>query len=65
AVLFDPQGAEAERVPMRLVAPGTDLRGLADPGSECVDLRRRGLGDLFETWRHAAEIKVGPTRTSS
>nr|WP_308071634.1 alpha-1,4-glucan--maltose-1-phosphate maltosyltransferase [Kocuria sp. LUK] len=61
AVLFDPQGAEAERVPMRLVAPGTDrYEAWLTPGAEGAwTFAVEGWGDLFETWRHAAEIKVG------
>lgn len=61
AVLYDPQGAEAERVPMRLTTPGTDrYEAWLTPSSEGAwTFAVEGWGDLFETWRHAAEIKVG------
>ncbi len=61
AVLYDPQGAEAERVPMRLTTPGTDrYEAWLTPASEGAwSFAVEGWGDLYETWRHAAEIKVG------
>nr|WP_188537787.1 alpha-1,4-glucan--maltose-1-phosphate maltosyltransferase [Kocuria dechangensis] len=61
AVLYDPQGAEAERVPMRLLTPGTDrYEAWLTPTSEGAwTFAVEGWGDLYETWRHAAEIKVG------
>ncbi|WP_308222223.1 MULTISPECIES: alpha-1,4-glucan--maltose-1-phosphate maltosyltransferase [Kocuria] len=61
AVLYDPQGAEAERVPMRLLVPGTDrYEAWLTPSAEGAwSFAVEGWGDLYETWRHAAEIKVG------
>ena len=61
AVLYDPQGHEVQRVTMTPGAPGTDrfhamLRPLAQGRwSFAVE----GWSDLYDTWLHAAEIKIG------
>lgn len=61
AVLYDPQGRETQRRLMTLVAPGTDryeawLRPEYEgPWSFAVE----GWSDLYDTWHHAAQIKLG------
>ncbi|MDN5573081.1 MAG: alpha-1,4-glucan--maltose-1-phosphate maltosyltransferase [Micrococcales bacterium] len=61
AVLRDPQGREHQRTAMSLSAPGTDrYEGWVRPDAEGEwSFTVEGWGDLYETWRHAAEIKLG------
>ena len=61
AVLYDPQGREDQRVTMTPGAPGTDtFHALLRPRSEGTwSFAIEGWSDLYDTWLHAAEIKIG------
>ncbi|WP_328661959.1 alpha-1,4-glucan--maltose-1-phosphate maltosyltransferase [Streptomyces sp. NBC_00334] len=59
-VLTDPLGRTGDRVPMRLVAPGTDrwTAWVAAGHEGDWTYRVEAWSDPWETWRHTAEIKV-------
>lgn len=61
AVLYDAEGREAQRVPMTEAVPGTDRyrARLRPTGRGRWSFAVEGWSDLYETWRHAAQIKVG------
>ena len=61
AVLYDPQGREVQRVTMTPGEPGTDsFHALLRPGSVgSWSFAIEGWSDLYDTWLHAAEIKIG------
>ncbi|QMS56516.1 Alpha-1,4-glucan:maltose-1-phosphate maltosyltransferase 1 [Kocuria varians] len=61
AVLYDPRGRETQRRRMRLVATGTDrYEAVVRPESEGRwSFAVEGWSDLYDTWHHAAEIKLG------
>jgi starch synthase (maltosyl-transferring) len=60
AVLVDPDGADHTRLRMQLLAPGTDRYGATVvPDREGRwSFRVEGWSDVFDTWEHAATIKV-------
>ncbi|MFN8077125.1 MAG: alpha-1,4-glucan--maltose-1-phosphate maltosyltransferase [Kineosporiaceae bacterium] len=59
AVLIDPDGAE-RRLPMRLLAPGTDRYGATAVPDRTGRWRFRveGWSDPYGTWVHAASVKI-------
>ena len=61
AVLYDPQGREAQRRTMTLVETGTDrYQAWLRPEYEGRwSFAVEGWSDLYDTWHHAAEIKLG------
>jgi starch synthase (maltosyl-transferring) len=60
AVLVDPDGREHARVPLRLLAPGTDRYG-ADVAADREGrwtFRVEAWSDTYGSWEHAAVVKV-------
>ncbi|MDI3418504.1 alpha-1,4-glucan--maltose-1-phosphate maltosyltransferase [Streptomyces luteolus] len=59
-VLTDPDGVDGRRIPMRLVAPGTDRYAAQVSAAREGDwsYRVEAWTDPVATWRHTAEIKI-------
>lgn len=60
AVLYDPEGVEAQRARLRMPVPGTDrwVSSLRPTDVGLWTFVIEGWGDRYGTWRHNAEVKI-------